>query len=99
MGRIIIEEYSGIGSNANRDAPIHDLSTQKATTDDATTSTSPESVVLGIYTKSVSIHAVEDHRVSIVDSTGATTYAFIPAGSTRDYGVEPGSTLYYRLDA
>ena len=98
MGTIVIEQYGGLGSPSNRSAPIYDLSTLQATTADATTSTSAETITLGIYTKTVSIYAVENHRVQIGANAG-TTYAFIPAGQTKDFGVEPGTVLQYRLDA
>lgn len=98
MGTIVIEQYSAVGSWANRDTPIYDLSTLQATTADATTSTSAETVTLGLSTKVISVYAVENHRVQIGANAG-TTYAFIPAGQTKDFGVVPGTVLNYRLDA
>lgn len=98
MGTIVIEQYNALGSGANRDAPIYDLDSLLATTADSTTSTTAETITLGINTRAVSIYAVENHRVQIGANAG-TTYAFIPAGFTKDFGVTPGTVLQYRLDA
>ena len=99
MGTIYIEEYGSIGSDANRDAPLSDLNTQLALTKDATTSSTAESIVLNGGTRQVTIYAVEDHRVCVTSDTTDTKYAIVAAGSYRDFGVTPGSTLYYELDA
>jgi hypothetical protein len=98
MGTIVIEQYNALGSAANRDAPIYDLQSLLVTTADATTSTTAETITLGINTRAVSIYALENHRVQIGADAG-TTYAFIPAGSVKDFGVTPGTVLQYRLDA
>jgi len=98
MGRIVIEEYGDTGSSANDSVPIAKLNTLVKTTDDATTSTSSESVVLSDYTKVVKVFAAQDHRIAVEDNLG-TVYSFIAAGVREDYGVTPGSTIYYRSDA
>ena len=99
MGTIVIEQYGSIGSAANRDAPIADLKSLLVTNVDATTSTTAESVTLDIGTRAVTIYAVEDHRVSVASSDASTRYAFVAAGTYRDFGVEPGSILYYKANA
>lgn len=99
MGTINIEEYAKAGTNRNADTPVADLSNLLATTIDATTSSSAESITLNDKTNLVTIYAVEDHRVSITDSTVSTTYSIVPAGTVKDYGVPEGGTLYYRTDA
>lgn len=99
MGTIYIEEYHGSGSKADRALNINDLTTLTVLTKDATTSSTAESITLGNDTKVVTIYAVEAHRVCLDTDTSASLYAFIPAGVTRDFGVVPGGTLYYELDA
>lgn len=98
MGTIVIEGYSGAGSEANRGLPVHDLSTLLDTHVDASTSTSEESHALASGVRLVSVYAVEAHRVALRNETG-TTYAYIPAGKSRDFGITGGTTIYYRLDA
>lgn len=99
MGTIRIEEYGSVGSNANRDAPVPDLNTVLATTVDATTSTTAESITLNRDTRVVSVYAVEDHRIVCNSDTTGTVYAFIAAGERRDFGVQPGDAFFYRTDA
>lgn len=99
MGTIVIEEYNAVGSDANRDAPVVDLSTLKATTVDATTSTTAESVTAGSNTRLISVYAVETHRLATGTDTTTTTYAVIPAGQVRDFAIDPETILYYRADA
>ena len=99
MGTVYIEEYGSLGSVANRDAPISDLNTLLVTTKDATTSGTAGNVVLGDGSRVVTIYAVEAHRICIGSDTTATTYAIIPAGQVRSFGVNAGETLYYELDA
>lgn len=98
MGTIVIEGYSGSGSSANRDLPVHDLATVMGTYVDSTTSTSEESQVLAKGVRLVSVYGVEAHRVAVRSETG-TVYAYIPAGERRDFGVTDATTIYYRLDA
>lgn len=99
MGTIVIEQYSSLGSGANRDAPIVDLSTNLNTTVDATTSTAAESVTLDINTRAITVYGVENHRVTLLSSDGSARYGFVAAGTYRDFGVTPGSVLYYKLNA
>ena len=99
MGTIYIEEYGSIGCEANRDAPISDLNTLLGLTKDATTSSTAESITLTEGTRQVTLYAAEDHRVCITSDTSATKYAFLPGAVFRSFGVEPGDTLYYELDA
>ena len=99
MGTITIEEYSTAGSGKQRDLPVHDLDTLLTTTVDASTSTSSENITLNSGTSVINVYAVETHRVAITSDTTGTTYATIPAGTSRDLGVAAGETLYYRLDA
>lgn len=98
MGTIRIEEYAASGSQANRDLDMTDLKTLVTTTVDATTTTTAENITLDDNAKIVSIYAAEAHRVAVENTTG-TTYAYIPATTWREFGVEPGGSLYYRLDA
>lgn len=98
MGTIVIEEYGSVGSGANRDAPIANLQTMLATTVDATTSTSAESITLNLGTRVITVFAVEDHRVSVLSSNGSIKYGFVASGFYRDFGVDEGSVLYYRSD-
>lgn len=99
MGTIKIFEYNSVGTAANRDAPVYDLETLLATTVDATTSTSAESVTLNLDTRLVAILAEEDHRICLGSDTTATKYMIAPAGLYVDVNVTPGGTLYYELDA
>ncbi len=99
MGTIRIEEYGSVGTAANRDAPVPDLHSILATTVDATTTTTAESVTLNKDTRVVSVHAVEAHRVVCNSNTTATLYAYLAAGERRDFGVQPGDVLWYRADA
>lgn len=99
MGTIVIEQYGSLGSAANRDAPIADLKSLLDTNVDATTSTTAENITLNIGTRVVTIYAVEDHRVSVASSDASTRYAFVAAGTYRDFGAEPGSILYYKANA
>lgn len=98
MGTIIIEEYSGVGSPADANAPIANLSTLEVTTVDSTTSTSAESITPQPYTRLISVTAVEAHRLAIKTDTTGAKYAYINAGERRDFGVNAGDVIYYRLD-
>ena len=101
MATITIYGFGNTGGPHAREVSIADLSKQTFRTQDATTSTSVESIVLDGSTKAVSIIANAAHRVSLVDPTCATTYFDVPASTDRtyDFGVQGGQTLYYRLDA
>lgn len=99
MGTIRIEQYGALGSAANRDAPVVELGSCLVTTVDATTSTTAENITLNDRTRAITVHAVEDHRVSVVSSDGSARYAFVAAGTYRDFGVTPGAVLYYKADA
>ena len=99
MGTIVIEEYAAVGGKGSRDAPVVNLNTCLATTSDATTSTTAESITLNSGTRFVSVYAVELHRVSVLSSDGSAQYGLVPAGTIRDFAVPEGSTLYYKADA
>jgi len=99
MGTIRIEQYSSLGSDANRDAPVADLRSILVTTVDSTTSTSAESVVLNKDCKAVVVYGAEAHRVSVGTDTTGSVYGFVAAETSRDFGVPQGATLYYRADA
>jgi hypothetical protein len=99
MGTIRIEQYNSVGSAANRDAPVPDLHSVLATTVDATTSTSAETITLNPNTRVVSVYATEAHRVVCNSDTTGTVYAFVAAGERRDFGVQQGDALWYRADA
>jgi hypothetical protein len=100
MGTIVIEELTTLGGQGAIDgAPVPNLKSYLATTADASTSTSAENITLNANTRFIRVHGVENHRVAINDSTAAAAYGFVPAGTTQDYAVKGGETLYYRLDA
>lgn len=99
MGTIKVIEYASLGTEAKRDTDVADLSTLITTTVDATTSTTAESITLNSGTRLVRIEAAEDHRVSLGDSAVTSAYDTVAAGSKEDFGVTPGGTLYYRLNA
>lgn len=101
MGTIRIEEYTTVGGAGAVDgAPVANLSAYLATTVDATTSTTAESVTLNPDTRFVTVSAVEDHRVTVKSTDGSAQYGFIPAGQTRDYAINKNDrTLYYKADA
>ncbi len=98
MGTIVIEQYIRSGSGAQPESPIAKLDQSIKRTGDATTSSTPETVVLHDDTKIVSIYAVEAHRISIGGDT-TTNYATINAAERREFGVDGGETLSYRTDA
>ena len=100
MGSIVIEELKAVGGPGSVDsAPIANLRTYIVTTSDSTTTTSPENIMLDNQTRFIRVHGVENHRVSILDPTVNEGYGFVPAGTTQDYAVRGGETIYYRLDA
>ena len=99
MGTITIIEYNTLGTPARRDADIADLTAVIKTTVDATTTTTAESIVLDEETRLVRIVGAEKHRVSTKDTLVTTEYDTVEAGTKEDFGVRPGVTLYYRLDA
>ena len=99
MGTIYIEEYGNAGTNGQRDVQVPDLNTLLALTKDATTSNTAESITLNAGTRVVSVYAAEAHRLCIGSDTTATIYAYIPATTRLDFGVNAGDTLYYELDA
>jgi len=103
MGTITVYEFGQTGVPNARGLGVADLSSQTARTQDATTSTTAESIALNGGTSAIIITAAEAHRVSIVDSTCATTYILLRdngAGAyVGDFGTKGGKTLYYRLDA
>jgi hypothetical protein len=97
MGTITIEEYSHSGGAGDKEAPVAYLA-GVTRTQDATTSTTAESITLQDSTKIIRVVGAEDHRLSLVEDTTGTNYATV--GTTaREFGVKPGATLYYRLDA
>lgn len=95
MATITVIEYGSTGSNANRDTTIADLHTALKTTVDATTSTTPESIVLNKGTNFVAVIASADHRISTESSNCSDKYDVIGTARTL-LGVEKGATLYYR---
>ena len=102
MGTIVIEEYGAAGGSRQHDTPIANLYTLLARTEDATTTTSEESLTLQKDTSYVVLYGVEDHRVAnkaASDTDDSGLYSTIRAGVTRDLGVKGGSVFYYRTDA
>lgn len=102
MGTIVITEYTTVGGKGAVDgAPVVHANTLTATTRDATTSTTAESVALNKDTRFVQLYAVEDHRIAMTsDTTGDSgNFLFVPATGKLDIAVNEGGTLYYRADA
>lgn len=101
MGTIVIEEYTTAGGpGAVNGAPVVNLSTLLKTTVDSTTSTSAENVTLNQDTRFISVHAAEDHRVSVLNSDATDQYCLVAADGLRDFAVNKNNrTLYYRADA
>lgn len=99
MGTIVIEEYGAAGTPKQSDTQMVNLKTLLVTTVDSTTSTTAESITLQEGTSLIAVSSVEDHRVALASDTTATKYAKTLAGNLRWFGVEGGSTLYYRADA
>ena len=101
MGTIVIEEWVDIGlpDAQSLAAPLY--KNQVAVTNDATTSSSDETVVLDSRTRYISVYGVEAHRVSVTSATTGTKYAYIGAGERRDISVpaSPGATISYRTNA
>ena len=101
MGTIRITEYTTVGGQgAVGDAPAVNLSTSLVTTVDATTSTTAESLTLNPDTRFITVHGVEDHRISLKNATVTDQYEFIGAAVKEGFPVnKEDRTLYYRLDA
>lgn len=101
MGTISIEQWANIGgSNSPSKAQIYDTLVGK--TDDATTSTTAESVTTSGSAGYISVYAVEAHRVSIGGNgtADAGKYVTIAAGERRDIGLyKGGDVVYYRSEA
>jgi len=101
MGTITFEFFAGFGAPSEPALSVARLDSLISREQDATTSTTAESVSVPSGAKQVTIRAVELHRVSTGDSAAATTYAEIPAGESRDFGIDGAETdfIYYRLDS
>ena len=98
MGTITFEQMVRAGSGAQPEAPLPKLDSSIIKTVDATTSTTPETLVLSENTKIVSVYAVEAHRISVAADT-TTNYYTVNALERRDFGVDGGETITYRADA
>ena len=99
MGTIKIEQYNAVGTSANRDAPVYDITTLLVSTKDATTGTTAESITLDINCRLLRVYGLEDHRICINTDTTNSLYVTVPAGLPYDTNVPPGAVLYYELDA
>lgn len=101
MGTISIEQWINIGgSNTPNSAPI--FRTLVGKTDDATTSTTAESITTNGAAGYISVYAEQAHRVSIGgNATGnGEKYVTVVAGERRDIGLHKGGdVVYYRTDA
>jgi hypothetical protein len=97
MGTITIEEYSHSGGAGDKEASVPYLGGMTRT-QDASTSTTSESITLQDSTKVIRVVGAEDHRISMVEDTTGDNYATVGTTSL-DFGVKGGTTLYYRLDA
>jgi hypothetical protein len=101
MGTIVIEEYGRSGTSADNEVQVVRLSKLLATTKDATTSSTAESITLNRGTTLLRVYPAEDHRLCLGTDTTSTLYATAIAGQAMDIGVEQGvaNVLYYELDA
>jgi len=100
MGTIVFEQYTRAGSAAQTEAPIPKLDKSLIRTEDATTSTTAESITLNADTKIIRVYGVEKHRIALTSADTAANFATIYAAATpTEYGVNGGETIYYRLDA
>lgn len=101
MGTIVIEEYQRTGTDQNGDIPVYNLAKLTRRTADATTSTTPESLVLQPATAIVRIYTEEIHRIatSAANTGDSQTYFTTQAAKWHDLAVDAGSTLHYRLNS
>ena len=101
MGTIIIEEWVEIGlpDSGENGRPIY--KNQVKVTEDATTSTSDETLAMQGTSRYISVLGIEAHRVAVTASTTGTKYAYIAAGERRDISLPVGIavTISYRLNA
>lgn len=99
MGTFNIEQYNAVGSAANRDQPVYDITTLVASLRDTTTTTTPESLTLDINARVARIYCTTDHRISINTDTTSTRWVTVIAGLPYDTNIPPGGVLFYREDA
>lgn len=102
MGTITFYQLSRSGTPAQNDQSVAKFDKSLIRTQDASTSTSAESITLAKTTTLLGVNAVELHRISL--ESDMTNYIPVKASSTAQdeiewYGVEPGSVVYYRADA
>lgn len=100
MGTLVIEQWVDIGLPDSQGQPIY-REQVGVTTNDATTSTSDETVVVSKQARFITVFGIEAHRVSVKSATTSTLYAFIGAGERRDIALPKalGVTISYRADA
>jgi hypothetical protein len=99
MGTIVIEEYSRPGTDAKPDTQVINLEQLVARTEDATTSSTAESITLNASTNLIRVYTEEIHRLCVKSDTTGTIYLTTEAAKWIVLGAPAGETLYYELDA
>lgn len=99
MGTIVIEEYARSGTTANPDVQVINLENLLARTEDATTSSTAESITLNEGTTLIRVYTEEIHRLCVKSDTTASLYITTEAAKWHDIAVPSGEALYYELDA
>jgi hypothetical protein len=99
MGIIKIEEYQKAGTKENSDTQVVNISRQIARTVDESTSATPESLALQSTTTLLRVYTSDIHRLAVTSALTATVYYETNIDSWHDIAVDPGSTLFYRLDS
>lgn len=94
MGTISIEQYATIGSEEKPGASVPKLDQDIIPFKDEDTTTAPKQIVLGKDKNIISVYAIEEHLISVA---GDTKYATIRANERREFGIDGGETLTYRL--
>lgn len=99
MGTIVIEQWEQIGNADSTGEPIY--RGLVAVTNDTTTSTSDETIVMDGRARFITVFGVEAHRVAINSATTGSLFAFIGAGERRDIALPKALavTIAYRSDA
>ena len=100
MGTIVIEEHDKAGLDDNSYTPVYNLNKLIKRTEDATTSTTAESLQLDGATSLLRIYTAEIHRVALTSAdTGDSGAYFETIVGWNDLAVTDGDTIYYRTDA
>lgn len=98
MGTITFYELQRSGSPAQNNSQVAKLDDSLKRTQDATTSSSIESITLQDTTTILGVLSVEEHRIG-TDSSLTNYIDTDISGQINWYGVTPGDVIYYRTDA